>query len=50
MAKRHLFYIRYKYNKRPVIISNKYLYRLFKYKDTSYKYNRGPAIISNKYL
>ena len=49
MARRLLFYTSYEYNRGPIIISSKYLYRPFRYRDTSYKYNRG-LVISNKYL
>jgi len=50
MARRLLFYTSCKYNKKPIIISSKYLYKPFRYKDINYKYNRGSVITSSKYL
>jgi len=50
MAKRLLFYISHKYNKRSVVIRSEYLYKLFKYKNTRQKYSRGLIIIGSEYL
>jgi len=50
MARRFFFYAGRKYNKRLIIISSEYLYRPFRYKDTSYKYSKGPIITGSKYL
>jgi len=50
MARKLLFYTSYKYNKRLVITSSNYLYRLFKYKDISYEYSKEPIITSSEYL
>ena len=49
MARRLLLYASYKYNRGPVVASNKYPYRPSRRKDISYKYNREPTT-SNKYL
>jgi len=50
MARRLFFYISRKYNKKPIITSSKYLYRLSRHKDTSYKYSKKPAITGSEYL
>ena len=50
MARRLFFYISYKYNKKPIIIGSKYLYRLFRYRDINQEHSKGPIIISSKYL
>ena len=49
MARKLLLYAGCEYNKGPIIAGSEYLYRLFKYKDTSYKYNKGPTT-SSEYL